>query len=524
MQRIADSVERIGKATIERLLNWPLLPAGNPANDRHPAPKAYVDAEIAAIPQVETVRQSIIHGARDANGLPVFLTPGSANSVNVEGSPTPLIVTVAKGFSATGQADQRLIQAADTSVTGLSTSLTSYIYAEDNAGVPAFGVSNLQPVIQATAPTSPTTDQHWFDTRNAQMKRWDGAAWENKNRVFIGCATPDILNALLHCNGTDGATTVTDVHSGVSWTLANGAQLDTGNPKYGTASIQFDGVDDFIYSTSPAFDNAAQKVWELEHWFYIDPAQTAYAGLFSWGSSDVLWEASSGKLYVSGWNGISDGTLSSGTVSTGAWHHFKMNWDGTTYRIFIDGTATSLVWTGAAVASGANKMRLGISANESNWPLLGWIDDIRWSNGRVRDVANFTAPAAEHSDTDYTLFTSIVNYALGDFVDCGPTAYANNAPFSQAHNFGHLYYRPELYAVCQSTEAGYAAGEMVTGVLEYDGTGYFPPALWMSPEAAGFFVHSSGLYIGHKTTGVRTSMTPVNWKIGTRPRRLSHVS
>lgn len=44
MQGIKDTVERIQNATIKRLLNWPLLPAGDPTEDRHPATKGYVDA------------------------------------------------------------------------------------------------------------------------------------------------------------------------------------------------------------------------------------------------------------------------------------------------------------------------------------------------------------------------------------------------------------------------------------------------------------------------------------------------
>ena len=42
-----------------------------------------------------------------------------------------------------------------------------------------------------TAPSSPATDQHWFDLGAAQMKRYNGSAWVDVNRVFIGYTRAD---------------------------------------------------------------------------------------------------------------------------------------------------------------------------------------------------------------------------------------------------------------------------------------------------------------------------------------------
>lgn len=47
------------------------------------------------------------------------------------------------------------------------------------------GFTTLPPVDQPTAPPSPSTDQHWFDTTVNVMKVWSGSAWIEKIRVFV---------------------------------------------------------------------------------------------------------------------------------------------------------------------------------------------------------------------------------------------------------------------------------------------------------------------------------------------------
>jgi hypothetical protein len=47
-----------------------------------------------------------------------------------------------------------------------------------------YGATSLQPVAQATAPTAPAINQHWYNTTTSQMMVWTGAGWIHKIRVF----------------------------------------------------------------------------------------------------------------------------------------------------------------------------------------------------------------------------------------------------------------------------------------------------------------------------------------------------
>lgn len=65
----------------------------------------------------------------------------------------------------------------------------------------SLGRSALPCAYDWAAPSSPSTDQHWYDLGKNQMKRWDGAAWESVSRIFIGYVRADSgsINARYAC-------------------------------------------------------------------------------------------------------------------------------------------------------------------------------------------------------------------------------------------------------------------------------------------------------------------------------------
>jgi len=49
----------------------------------------------------------------------------------------------------------------------------------------------LKPVYAYVAPSSPASDQHWYDLSVGKMKRYTGSAWELKQRIFIAGVETD---------------------------------------------------------------------------------------------------------------------------------------------------------------------------------------------------------------------------------------------------------------------------------------------------------------------------------------------
>lgn len=70
----------------------------------------------------------------------------------------------------------------------------AWVYA-DNSGSSA-SVGYTTPIYASTAPSSPATNDYWYDVTNQQWKRYDGAAWQVVNRILIGYAVIDTANCV----------------------------------------------------------------------------------------------------------------------------------------------------------------------------------------------------------------------------------------------------------------------------------------------------------------------------------------
>jgi hypothetical protein len=171
-----------------------------PAGDLTSVNQAGVNAELNVLANLGRVhvpvRQTVLSGHIDpATNLPAFLVAGSGLSINILASSTPLIIAFAYNLNKLfGQIDfvKSIDQDIPSAWSALPPNQTCYLYVDRNidTGVLTYGYSLFAPVYQNLAPETPSTDQHWFDLNSYYMKRWNGTAWENKQRVFVGeCTT-----------------------------------------------------------------------------------------------------------------------------------------------------------------------------------------------------------------------------------------------------------------------------------------------------------------------------------------------
>lgn len=148
---------------------------------------------------VPNTRQTVLRGSVDSNGFPNALSIGSGLAVTLTATGTPFELAFAAGI-ANGCIDFITGFTTNQSFSALTASTTNFLYVERNVttGALTVGFSVLQPVYSTVAPSSPATDQHWFDLSTFTMKRWSGSAFVVLQRVFIGEAVT-------------GASTVTSV-------------------------------------------------------------------------------------------------------------------------------------------------------------------------------------------------------------------------------------------------------------------------------------------------------------------------
>lgn len=132
------------------------------------------------------VRQTVLSGPVDSDGLPAF--GGSTGSTTVTASGT-LVAAAANGYGATGAVD-RVGVISNPSWTGLSTNGTMYLYLDIAAnGTCTTGSTTLAPVYQEGGTYSTTSGQFTFNASEMIGKVGDGSAANQMYRVFVGQVT-----------------------------------------------------------------------------------------------------------------------------------------------------------------------------------------------------------------------------------------------------------------------------------------------------------------------------------------------
>lgn len=222
----------------------------------------------------------------------------------------------------------------------------------------------------------------------------------------------DQVSALLHFNGTNGSTTITD-QKAHSFSCTGNAAISTAQSKFGGASAAFDGTGDYISASTSADWEMGAGNFTVETWFRTSDNtlnQTIVGTLDLQGSDYKGWilrydptQSPAGLRFV-----IFVGTSSNGDIfqyswspSNNTWYHIAVVRQGTTLTIYVNGTSigSGTIVTATTVANSGRALMIGAqdSLGGPNNFLTGYLDDLRITKG-VRQVGTFTAPAAAYPD------------------------------------------------------------------------------------------------------------------------------
>ena len=134
-----------------------------------------------------TFLQGIARYQTDVYATATFLQKSSQSGefIDLIVSPDPTIVIFAhRGAAYIVEESRTVIHAWGPIPTGQGA--TRYLYWDISLLDASLtrGFTNYAPETNAVAPSSPATDQHWFDTTLNQVKVWNGNKWVDKLRVF----------------------------------------------------------------------------------------------------------------------------------------------------------------------------------------------------------------------------------------------------------------------------------------------------------------------------------------------------
>ena len=214
---------------------------------------------------------------------------------------------------------------------------------------------------------------------------------------------PDYSNVslLLHGNGTNGSTTITDNSPTPKTVTAVGnAQISTAQSKFGGASIAFDGNGDYLSTPASSVFSYGTGDFTIEMWLYRigTGQQHLYEGRNGTTTNTILLYLNPSNTltyYANGSIRISSG----GVPAANNWSHVAVCRSATTTKLFLDGTQVGLSYTDTInYASPTSILILGTNDVGSGSYLNGYIDDLRITKGVARYTANFIPPTAPFPD------------------------------------------------------------------------------------------------------------------------------
>lgn len=203
------------------------------------------------------------------------------------------------------------------------------------------------------------------------------------------------VSLLLHCDESDGSTTITDSGPAArTVTVAGNAHIGVDQSKFSGASAAFDGTGDYLTSASNAAFNLNDGNWTVEGWMYMTSATNgpAMCSRRTIGSAGWSMEANALRGYING--SFSDSQITWTRPSTGAWHHYAFVKNSTTITVYVDGTSVGSKTSVTSIQDQAEPLRLGVASNNAENALNGYLDEFRFTKGVARYTENFTAPTA----------------------------------------------------------------------------------------------------------------------------------
>ena len=218
------------------------------------------------------------------------------------------------------------------------------------------------------------------------------------------------VSLLMHCDGSNGSTTFTDVKDATAYTVAGNAQLTTSSPKFGSACAIFDGTGDYIERAAAAGVLLGSADFCIEFW--LDPTMGAGTS----GKLAGIWYDTSGsgfsyklsgtqnfmKFYYSttGGNFFIPWTVYGLNLNAAQWYHVALVRDGADLTLYIDGDPVVTGSVGSDVfkaVTSAKKFEIGRDGAGNVNYLKGRMDEIRITKA-ARYTGRFTPPVAAFAE------------------------------------------------------------------------------------------------------------------------------
>jgi hypothetical protein len=207
-------------------------------------------------------------------------------------------------------------------------------------------------------------------------------------------------------NGSTGAPGMTDespaAHGIASVSGTPPPQISTAQFKFGSSSLTIDGAHGrFNYADSNDW-NLGSSPFTVECWLYTTTITGTHFIVGQWNvAGDLGWIFSLGSaalgLSISTTGSDNIAQLSSSiNISANTWYHAAIDFDGTKYRLYVNGVMGASNTTLRTIHDSPDQLSVGMNQVGSAFWWNGYIDELRITKGvaRYASDAGFAVPTA----------------------------------------------------------------------------------------------------------------------------------
>jgi uncharacterized protein YaiE (UPF0345 family) len=214
--------------------------------------------------------------------------------------------------------------------------------------------------------------------------------------LAAGDASFASVKSLLHFDGADAATSVTDI-LGKTWTFTGNAQLDTAQVATGSASLLLDGTGDWISTPDHADFEVGSGDFSIDIRVRLNSVTGNHHILGKYGgaatSPFAIYQTANAIGFYASANGTTWGLVSNQSLGTGlvvnTWYRLTVVRSGNNWYTFRDGTLIATTTASGTVLDNAGAVTIGSNGTGTE-NFDGWIGEWRFTKGAARDTATFT--------------------------------------------------------------------------------------------------------------------------------------
>jgi hypothetical protein len=237
--------------------------------------------------------------------------------------------------------------------------------------------------------------------------------------------------ALLHFDGTNGSTTITDnSKNNLTVTSVNGAAISTAQSKFGGSSVFFDGTNDYLTVTNSGMFGSGN--WTIEFWVYAPAGQTdksiiearnsAAGSGTTTGFTITMISPTEIRVY-------SGSELIKSTVSyVNQWVNICLVKNGSTTTMYVNGTNSGTTTSLGNMSDTSFIIGAGYYGSVSlNAFGNFYMDELRITTGIARYTGNFTPSTTAFSNTGGDVGKALVVNSTATGVSIGTAGFNLNS-------------------------------------------------------------------------------------------------